>query len=210
MKDLMSSTSATMTLKEITDLIEVRHNNAMVTVETMATGPEFGELLKISSSYINNLGASIPIETYQLDKRQSIAVASRLNTALLMRVIDRWLELEGKPLTTMQMVVATAQAAVEQERANALTDTRLKAVEAKQQVIDRVVNEFTVMAYFIYAELGPCDLSAANALGRKTAKLCREHGYPIGKQPDPRFGQVNSYPEHALIEVLREEGYIPQ
>ena len=30
------------------------------------------------------------IETYQLNKRQSIAVAARLNTALLMRIIDRW------------------------------------------------------------------------------------------------------------------------
>ena len=31
-----------------------------------------------------------------LDKRQSVAVAAKLNTALLMRVIDRWQELESK------------------------------------------------------------------------------------------------------------------
>ena len=46
------------------------------------------------------------METYQLDKRQSIAVASRLNTALLMRIIDRWQELEHagnekEPLTVI-------------------------------------------------------------------------------------------------------------
>ena len=89
-------TKQTMTLKEITDLLEIRHNDAMKIVEKMAESREFGELRKFRSSYINNLGVELPIETYQLDKRQSIAVSARLNTDLLMRVIDRWMELEVK------------------------------------------------------------------------------------------------------------------
>lgn len=87
-------TQASMTLKEITDLLEVRHSNAMRTVATMAGSPEFGEVLKISSSYTNNIGAELKLETYSLNKRQSIAVAARLNTSLMMRIIDRWQELE--------------------------------------------------------------------------------------------------------------------
>lgn len=84
-----------MTLKEITDLLDVRHNDAMEIVERMATGHEFGEIRKFRSSYTNNIGATLPLETYKLDKRQSVAVAARLNTAMLMRVIDRWQELES-------------------------------------------------------------------------------------------------------------------
>ena len=121
----------TMTLKEITDLLEVRHNNAMSTVEKMSKSPEFGDLLKISSSYKNNIGANIPIETYQLDKRQSIAVAAKLNTALLMRVIDRWQELEAAnkvPQTFIEAMQLATQTLIKNEALRvsnmALTDQR--------------------------------------------------------------------------------------
>ena len=43
---LMNMTS-TMTLKEITDLLEVRHNNAMRTVAEMAQDPDFGSVTQI-------------------------------------------------------------------------------------------------------------------------------------------------------------------
>ena len=84
-------TTTTMTLKEITDLLEVEHNKAMNKVEKMAEEPEFGTVAKTSTVY-NDKGQTI--ETYLLDKRQSIAVAAKLNTALLMRIIKRWQELE--------------------------------------------------------------------------------------------------------------------
>jgi len=84
-----------MTLKEITDLLEVRHNDAMNIVEKMATGPEFGLLRKIRTKQKTGFGEK-EIDTYALDKRQSIAVSARLNTALLMRIIDRWQILEEK------------------------------------------------------------------------------------------------------------------
>jgi len=35
------------------------------------------------------------INTFVLDKRQSIAVAVRLNTPMLMRIINHWQELEA-------------------------------------------------------------------------------------------------------------------
>lgn len=94
---LMNMTSTmTMTLKEITDLLNVRHNDAMNVVERMTQEPEFGTATKISyhlpASYRKRAET---IETYQLNKRQSIAVSARLNTALLMRIVDRWQELEA-------------------------------------------------------------------------------------------------------------------
>ena len=80
-----------MSLKEITDLLELDHSKAMKKVEAMALSPEFGTVAIMASVY-NKQGQTI--NTFSLDKRQSIAVAGKLNTPMLMRVIDRWQELE--------------------------------------------------------------------------------------------------------------------
>ena len=87
------TTAVTMTLKEITDLLDVRHDKAMLKVAAMAESPDFGTVSILDIVY-NDKGQTT--KTYQLDKRQSIAVAANLNTALLMRIIDRWQELEGR------------------------------------------------------------------------------------------------------------------
>jgi hypothetical protein len=60
-----------MTLKEITDLLDVRHNDAMKVVEKMAEESSFGNVTKISYRTERNN----EYETYSLDKRQSMAVA---------------------------------------------------------------------------------------------------------------------------------------
>ena len=54
---LMNMTSTmTMTLKEITDLLEVRHNDAMSVVAAMTENPEFGLATKISYPIISGKG----------------------------------------------------------------------------------------------------------------------------------------------------------
>lgn len=90
-KILSINAKQTMTLKEITDLLNVRHNDAMKTVTKMAESIEFGNVTRIPY----RTGQGNEYETYQLDKRQSLAVSAKLNTDLLMRVIDRWQELEN-------------------------------------------------------------------------------------------------------------------
>ena len=90
---LQTQSISKMSLKEITDLIGVRHDKACLKVLSMAEEPEFGTV-SITDIVYNDKGQTI--QTYMLDKRQSVAVAARLNTALLMRVIDRWQELEAK------------------------------------------------------------------------------------------------------------------
>jgi hypothetical protein len=90
------TTAVTMTLKEITDLLDVRHNDAVSVVERMSADSGFGTCTKISYMLTIGNNAKRAMETYQLNKRQSIAVAANLNTALLMRIIDRWQELESR------------------------------------------------------------------------------------------------------------------
>lgn len=88
------SVQKTMTLKEITDLLEVRHSNAKRVVEAMSKNTDFGTTAQIELLLKVNNGGSKRITSYLLNKRQSIAVSAKLNTTLLMRIIDRWQELE--------------------------------------------------------------------------------------------------------------------
>lgn len=56
----------TMTLKEITDLLDVRHNNAMITVDLMRKNESFGNVTEIQ--YRTSKGNEY--KTYSLDKRR--------------------------------------------------------------------------------------------------------------------------------------------
>lgn len=79
------------TLKEITDLINIQHSKAMAKVEELSFEDGFGTLSKMAIVY-NDKGQTI--DTYQFTKKQAIAVGARLNTAMLMKVINRLEELE--------------------------------------------------------------------------------------------------------------------
>ena len=65
-----------MTLKEITDLLEVNHDEAISVVEKMGLG------------------------TVTLTQRQSLAVSARLNAKRLVRVINYWKRINQNNLPT--------------------------------------------------------------------------------------------------------------
>lgn len=103
------------TLKEITDLISVRHDKAMVKVEALAKEPSFGEVSKIDTFNLNN----VKVTTCRLNKKQAIAVGAKLNNSLLMKVIDRLEELETKnqkALTPTQLALMVIKAEEEKEK----------------------------------------------------------------------------------------------
>lgn len=108
MNDLIpNQNNGVITLKEITDLIDVQHSKAMLKVEQLSKEPSFGEVSKFDTFNLNN----VKVETYLLNKKQAIAVGARLNNALLMKVIDRLEELENqnKPKTTLDLIIQSAQ-----------------------------------------------------------------------------------------------------
>jgi len=197
-------------------------NDKMNTLDFAAlTGTAHYDVLKKARKLLNDLGidegnfSAIYKDSMQrekpmlsLDRDLSLTLAGQYEPKIAYSVAKAF---NSQPkLSQLEMLAQGFSKMAEIENNQKVTNTRLKAIEAKQHVIDRVVNEFTVMAYFVFAELGNIDIQAANTLGRKAAKYCRHHGYPIGKQPDPRFGKINAYPEHALITVLKQEGFIPE
>lgn len=142
-----------MSLKDITDLLETRHNDAMKVVDKMAESTEFGSVTKIS--YRTSQGNEY--ETYALDKRQSVAVAAKLNTALLMRVIDRWQELESQQAITLPNFNNPAEAArafadefEAKQKALQLVDDQKKIIETKDNLI-LASNEASIKAGEILA-----------------------------------------------------------
>lgn len=80
-----NSGEVVITLKEITDLIDVQHSKAMKKVEKLAEEPSFGQVAKMDTFNLNG----VKVETYALNKKQAIAVGAKLNNKLLMKVIDR-------------------------------------------------------------------------------------------------------------------------
>ena len=73
------------TLKEITDILDVRHNDAMKKVEALSQEASFGQLRKTRISYAKGK----TVGTYILTKVQAIAVGAKLNDKLLMKLVNR-------------------------------------------------------------------------------------------------------------------------
>ena len=189
----IANATLTMTLKEITDLLNVEHNKAMNKVEKMAEDPEFGTVAKTSTVY-NDKGQTI--QTYQLDKRQSIAVASRLNTALLMRIIDRWQELENQSKPSMPTTyIAALEALIASEKAKELA---LLQVDELQVELDESKAYCTIKRFAFYNKIDWRDLSWKKL---KAAHI-RITGEDVHKIFDANFPDgVNAYHKEAFAEV---------
>ena len=112
------------TLKEITDLIGTRHNDAMKKVEELANEEDFGQLREIRICIPKGNNATQEIDTYQFTKKQAIAVGARLNNTMLMKVINRLEELEKQkpqfqiPQTLSQALLLASQQAETIEKQN--------------------------------------------------------------------------------------------
>ena len=193
---VIASAAMTMTLKEITDLLDVRHDKAMLKVAEMAKEPEFGWLSKTDIQYSSGKGRIETIETYQLNKRQSIAVASRLNTALLMRIIDRWQELENQSKPSMPTTyIAALEALIASEKAKELA---LLQVDELQVELDESRAYCTIKRFAFYNKLDWRDLSWKKL---KAAHI-RITGEDVHKIFDANFPDgVNAYHKEAFAEV---------
>lgn len=122
------------TLKEITDLVSVQHSKAMKKVEELQKEEGFGSLSKMAIDIFKPSGErNGTIQTYNLSKKQAIAVGARLNTTLLMKVINRLEELEAKkPQMKIPSKIELAQMVIDVETKN----ERLEhVIEEKNKVI---------------------------------------------------------------------------
>jgi len=90
------------TLKEICDILGVRHSDAMKKVVKLSIEPSFGELRETRTLNLNG----VKVQTYLLNKKQAIAVGAKLNNSMLMALIDKLEELSAPKTSLTQIEVA--------------------------------------------------------------------------------------------------------
>ena len=109
-------------------------------------------------------------------------------------------QLQAEKIEQMAIVMEAQQVAIES----------LKQSTANSAEIHRMSDHsglmFSVMGFANLIKLGSLPLDRAATIGKQAAKMCKELELPIGKTPDPRFGEVNTYPKEVLTALFANGG----
>ena len=193
-----------MSSSEIAELTGKEHRNVLADCDKINESYRKLGLAEISAGVYThpNTGKQRHRE-YLLTKIQCIDLMTGYNTELRIKVNLRWEELETekqqvKPLSTLDILELTIKG---------LRENRQELEEIRQDVRELKVRTQTNPAYFTvmgYASLHRVrvNLRQAALIGKRAAELCKMLGFPMDKTPDPRFGEVNMYPEEILFDVF--------
>jgi len=156
------------------------------------------EPLGIEAPSPRGLGVIPERDVYRLIMRSHLPEAEKFEEWVVGEVlptIRKTGAYQLQPKSQAEQLLEQAQALVEQER-------RIQAVEAKEkeneQRLDQIetgIDHFTVIGYVRACQGESLDLNRASKIGKKATKLCNDMGILMGSVPDPRFGQVNTYPK---------------
>lgn len=113
------------------------------------------------------------------------------------------LESQQKPLSHLEVLAQSALALVEMDNRTKALESEVKLLSAK---IEKSPTDYFTIAGFASMRGVKVDVRDANKLGRKAARLSKEHDYPIGKAHSEIFGEVNTYHLDILSEVFETIG----
>ncbi|MFE1814161.1 Rha family transcriptional regulator [Metapseudomonas otitidis] len=120
---------ATMSSREIADLVESRHDNVKRTMERLSEKAVIRFTPSVETSHEGS-GAR-PVEVYLVNKRDSFVVVARLCPEFTARIVDRWQELEAqasRPMTAAEQLLASVQLTVDLERRQRQTEQQVAAL----------------------------------------------------------------------------------
>ncbi|HFK8590462.1 Rha family transcriptional regulator [Pseudomonas aeruginosa] len=131
--------AATMTSREIADLVGSRHDNVRVTIERLA---ERGVIALPAMQEKPTAGRPTQEYVFTGDqgKRDSIIVVAQLCPEFTARLVDRWQELEqqaSRPLTAAEQLLASVQLTVDLERRQRQTEQQVAALTEAVGDMDR-------------------------------------------------------------------------
>lgn len=109
---------------------------------------------------------------------------------------------QTKPLSPAQQLLMAAQQLVDHEERLADVERRVEELHTAQLALSGGENYFTVKGFFHIKKLGPVDHTAAQRIGKRASKLSRDRNVSIGRAYDPLYGEINSYAESILAELL--------
>lgn len=118
-------------------------------------------------------------------------------------VKTREAEVEPRPQSSAEIVLAMAQQLVDQERRTLALESSTKALEAKMSAIEGEYDSFVALGFAKLHGL-PTDREYLSRLGKRAAKLMRADGKEPRRRQDATFGSVNVYPAEYLDRAADE------
>lgn len=133
---LTTNLQQTMTSRQIAEAVDSDHHNVMATIRRLIRE---GVISGNETPYIHPQNGQQYTE-FNLDYRNTMVVASGYSAELRAKIIDRWIELEGKKpapkeLSRMELI----QIAYEAEKENIQLRSDLEAAQPAIQMVERYV-----------------------------------------------------------------------
>jgi len=219
---ILSTAAQTMSSREIAELTGKEHKNVMADVRKMLS--DLG-LSTADFSAVYKDQQLIERPCFNLPKRETLILVSGYSVELRARIIDRWEELERQqaaravtlPNFTDPAAAAIAWAAEYQAKQAAMLE-RDEAIRTKAQIGSRreatamataakATREAAKMAELVGRAVNhACVLAVQAATGAKYAwhplkAHCVTNNLPILRVHSEAYGEVNSYPASAWLEV---------
>ena len=108
--------------------------------------------------------------------------------------------IEIKPMTQFEFMQMSLDKMIEQDR-------KLKELQKDVDILKinqtSATTHFTIVGYCSMYGIS-VNITEASAFGRQATIMCRNKGLSIGSTADPRFGRINTYPEHILDELFTQ------
>ena len=193
-----------MSSREIAELTGKNHADVMRDIRKMLKSLDVGESI-FADTYLDSQSKSQPC--FKLDRYHTEVLVTGYDVKRRAAVIKRWYDLEtgkAQPVATVKdpqlaaMVTMLTQLDVVKQEQEA---QRLELADLRAKVTATPDEYYTVAGYASLRGIS-LDTKRANLLGRKAAKVSREHGIDIGKAHSAIYGEVNTYHVDVLCEVF--------
>lgn len=134
----MTTTGATMTSREIADLVESRHDNVKRTIERLAMIGAIVQPPTEDEQIPDDLGRMRTTAVYVIGERDSYVIVAQLSPQFTARLVDRWQELERAVAPALpQNFAAALRLAADQQDVIAAQAEQLAAAAPKVDFADK-------------------------------------------------------------------------
>ncbi len=146
-----------------------------------------------------------------LVSRSTTEAGKRLNRFIHLEVLPqiRKTGQYARKLSPAEMIIqqghimlALEQEQIRQAAMQRQLEQRQESTEQRLNQIETAVDHFTIIGWSKHMNQPTLTLEMAQRMGKKATNYCLLNKIAIGKIPDPRFGDVNSYPKWVLDELF--------
>lgn len=181
------------------------YSNTSQALKDNLDSDEISDIVTISPGYSQSGAAPKVISEsglYALILRSNMPKAKQFRKWITSEVLPSILRTGQYSVKKQDHILAMLDGIRETRIAQLELEQRVNQIEARQDAVDTELHHFTIIGYFRTRGKPAPDLNTAQTIGKKASALSRQLGYSIGKTTDPRFGQVSTYHEMILQQVL--------